>query len=79
MDKKLLRAVNELVEASFRRDFVCRDGDDDIEIEERVFDAVRDILDEIVATPELVSLHGWARSLQEAEGSEVEPEYIMAI
>lgn len=69
MNNNLLKAVVELVEASFERDFLAENSGKS-EPEERVFDAVRTVLDEILAEPELASLHEWVRSLwakQEAE------------
>jgi hypothetical protein len=67
MNQKLLKAVVELVEASFERDFVQR-GADGYEREERVFAAVPVVLDEILADPELASLHDWARKLEKRRG-----------
>jgi hypothetical protein len=67
MNQKLLEAVVELVEASFERDFVVR-GPDDVVREERVFAAVPAVLDEILADPELASLHNWVRALEKRRG-----------
>jgi hypothetical protein len=69
MNKNLLAAFIELVQASYERDFVAENGGEP-KPEERVFDAVRNILDEICAAPELASLHDWARSLREGQGEE---------
>lgn len=65
MNEKLLKAFVELAEASFERDFLPQDpeADDMPAREERVFAAVRDALDMILAEPELASLHDWVRSL----------------
>jgi len=62
MNDKLLKAFVELVEASFERDFLAENGGKS-RPEERVFDAVEGALDEILADPELASLHNWVRSL----------------
>jgi hypothetical protein len=67
MNQKLLKAVVELVEASFERDFVER-GPDDGAREERVFAAVPAVIDEIFADPELASLHDWAWKLEKCRG-----------
>jgi hypothetical protein len=67
MNQNLLKAVVELVEASFERDFVARGADDGAR-EERVFAAVPAVLDEILAEPELASLHNWVRRLEQRRG-----------
>jgi hypothetical protein len=67
MNQNLLKAVVELVEASFERDFVER-GPDDGAREERVFAAAPAVLDEILADSELASLHDWARKLEKRRG-----------
>jgi hypothetical protein len=67
MNQKLLKAVIELVEANFERDFVVR-GPDDVAREERVFAAVPAVLEVILADPKLASLHHWARRLEKRGG-----------
>jgi hypothetical protein len=67
MNQKLLKAVVELVEASFERDFMLR-GPNDVAREERVFAAVPAVLDEILADPELASLHSWVWKLEQRAG-----------
>lgn len=70
INEKLFDAVVELVEASFVRDFTA-DGHDE---EERVFDALHVVLDEILAAPECAKHHAWVHALwAEQEREDLQP------
>jgi hypothetical protein len=60
MNEKLLKAVVELMEATYERDCISGDGSG----EERVFAALDPVLDEILADPDLSRLHSWVRELR---------------
>jgi hypothetical protein len=62
MTEKLLKAVVELTEATYERDFISVDPT--MAQEERVFEATCTMLDEILADPELARLHCWVRELR---------------
>ncbi|PWT93476.1 MAG: hypothetical protein C5B56_00665 [Proteobacteria bacterium] len=65
MTEKLLKAVVELTEATYERDFIS--GNPTVAHEERVFDAARTVLDEILADSDLAHLHSWVRELRAKE------------